>query len=49
MCPCEAGGLAGDVAAEPVAGVGVGPPGEAGVYGLPGPEPGPGLGLPCGW
>lgn len=49
MCPCEAGGLAGDGAAEVEADVGAGPPGEAGVYGLAGPEPGPGLGLPWGW
>lgn len=49
MWPCGAGGLAGDVAAEAEAGVGAGPAGEAGVYGLAGPEPGPGLGLPCGW
>lgn len=45
MCPCEAGGLAGDWAVVAEAGVGAGPPGEAGVYGLAGP----GLGLPWGW
>lgn len=49
MCPCEAGGLAEDGAAEAEAGVVAGPPGEVGVYGLAGPEPGPGLGLPWGW
>lgn len=49
MCPCDIGGLAGDGAAEAEVGVDVGPPGDAGVYGLVGPEPGPGLALPCGW
>lgn len=49
MCPCEAGGLAGDGAAEGEADVCAGPPAEADVYGLAGPEPGPGLGLPWGW
>lgn len=39
MCPCEAGGLAGDGAAEAEADVCAGPPA--------GPEPG--LGLPWGW
>lgn len=49
MCPSGAGGLAGDGAAEAEVCVGAGPAGEAGVYGLAGPEPGPGLGLPWGW
>lgn len=45
MWLCEAGGLAEDGAADAE----VVSPGEAGVYGLEGPEPGPGLGLPWGW
>lgn len=48
MCPCGAGGLAGDGAVEVEAELD-GPPGEAGVYGLVGPEPGLGLAFPCGW
>lgn len=49
MCPCEEGGLDWDGAEEAEDDAGVGPPGEAGVYGLAGPEPGLGLGLPWGW
>lgn len=41
MCPCGAGGLDGEGAAE--AGMGAGPPG------LAGPEPGLGLALPWVW
>lgn len=46
MCPCGAGGLPGEGAADAEAGVGADPAGGAVVYGPEGVEQGPGLGLP---